>query len=153
RSLDEATGEDRLRLRGEHQARRRDGVVERLLAHAVACEHEALGAGVPQGQPEHALEGINEVEAALLVEMGNDLGVAAGAKAMAGAQEVFAERTVVVDLAVADDLDVALLVGQRLRAVLDVDDGEAAAAESHPAPDHHAVAVRTAMDQGAPHPT
>src|SRR5262249_22654594 len=90
---------------------------------------------------------------ALLVEMGNDLGIAAGAEAMAGAQQVLAERAVVVDLAVADDLDVTLLVGERLRAVRDVDDGEAPAAEPHPAPDHGAVAVGTAMDERAPHPT
>src|SRR5262249_41449601 len=128
------------------------GVVQRLLAHPVAGEDETLGAGVPQRQPEHALERIDEVEPALLVEMRDDLGVAAGAEAMAGALEVLAEGAVVVDLPVAHNEHVAGLVGERLRAVLDVDDREAPAAEPPPSPDQQAVAVGTGVDQGLPHP-
>src|SRR5262249_55511572 len=144
--------QDRLRLRGKEQSGGRAGIVQGLLAHPVAGEHQPLRARVPQGEPEHALELVDEIEPALLVEMRDHLGVAARPEAMARALETLAQRAVVVDLPVADDQHVAALVRERLRAVLDVDDREAPAAESRPSLDARPIAVGTAVDQRATHP-
>src|SRR5262249_41689039 len=114
-------------------------------------EHQPLRARVPQGEPEHALELVDEIEPALLVQMRDHLGVAARPETMARALETLAQRAVVVDLPVADDQHVAAFVRERLRTMLHVDDREAPAAEARPSLDDRAIAVGTAVDQCATH--
>src|SRR5262249_9527191 len=150
--IDQSARQDRLRLGGEEQSSGRAGVVQRLLAHPVAGEHQTLRGCVPQGEPEHALELVDELEPVLLVEMRDHLGVAAGPETMARAREALAQRAVVVDLPVADDQHVAALVRARLRTALDVDYREAPTAEPRPSVDEHPIAVGTAVDQRPTHP-
>ncbi len=69
--------------------------------------------------------------------------------------ELAAQGEVVVDLAVEDHLDAAVLVGHGLVGVRrEVDDREATEAEADLAPgrDPQAVPVRAAVDHGVPHP-
>jgi hypothetical protein len=56
-----------------------------------------------------------------------------------------AQLAVVVDLAVQDDVQAAVLVGDRLVAALDVDDRQAPAAETGRTPDVEALVVGTAV--------
>ena len=100
---------------------------------------------------EHALELIHEVQPEVLVKMGDHLGIAPGAEAMPRALEPLAQRPVIVDLAVADHADRAVLVRERLPTVRDVDDRQPPAAESGAALDRHPVAVGTAVDQRLTH--
>ncbi len=58
----------------------------------------------------------------LLVEVDEDLGVAIGREAVPGALQLPLQLAVVVDLAVLDDDDAAVLVGDRLVPVREVDD-------------------------------
>ena len=62
----------------------------------------------------------------LLVEVDDRLGVAVGRKTWPRALEVAPQLAVVVDLAVEDDPDGAVLVGDRLMAAFEVDDAEPA---------------------------
>ncbi len=126
-------------------------MIERLLAEAIARKHEALQACVPQRHGEHAVERIDEVRPALLVEVGDDLGVRARPEAMAAACQVAAQAGVVVDLAVAHDVHVARLVRERLGTAPHVDDREAAAAEAGAAGDDPSVAVGAAMQEATRH--
>jgi hypothetical protein len=126
-------------------------MVERLLAHAVAGEHEAVGARVPDREAEHALELVHEVGSVLLVEVRQHLGVAAGAEAVPARREAIAQCPVVVDLAVADRDHVAGLVGERLRASGDVDDRETPAAERGVADGARSVAVGSTMGERSAH--
>ena len=57
-------------------------MVEGLLTHPVAREHEAAVARVPQRQPEHPVERVQEVESLVLVEVRQHLRITAGAKAV-----------------------------------------------------------------------
>src|SRR3989449_11531472 len=63
---DAARGEEGLRLRGEEEAGGGGGVVERLLAHPVARQHEPPAARGPEGPAQHSRAGIGEVAPTLL---------------------------------------------------------------------------------------
>src|SRR5207245_1428893 len=96
--------------------------VERLDPEWVAGEEQPPGASVPQRDREHAPQTVEEGSPPLLVAVHEHLGVAVRAEAMAGALELTPQLPVVVDLAVLDDGDAAVLVGDRLVARLEVDD-------------------------------
>ena len=104
-------------------------VVERLDPVAVAREDEAAARRVPDRDGEHPAQPLGEAGAVLLVEMDERLGVGVGAEGVAGARELVAQLGVVVDLAVLDDDDGAVLVRDRLVAAGEVDDREAPRAE------------------------
>jgi hypothetical protein len=61
------------------------------------------------------------------------------------------DLTMVVDLAVLDDVDAAVLVGQGLGATLEVDDRQAPRREADRAADDTAPAVRSTMDERRGH--
>src|SRR5665648_782145 len=69
--------------------------------------------------------------APLLVGVDDDFAVAAGAERVAGGDELVAQLAVVVDLAVVDEPDGVVLVGDGLVAPGAVDDAEPAVAEAH----------------------
>jgi hypothetical protein len=126
-------------------------VEQRLDAEAVACEHEPARAGVPQRDREHAAQPHERPGALRLVEVPDHLGVAARAEAVPARLELAAQLGVVVDLAVLRHGDGALLRGDRLVAVLEVDDGQAARIE-HDRPDRRAaVGVGAAMAERVAH--
>src|SRR4029450_11801246 len=81
-------------------------------------EDEALPPGVPYGDGEHAAQPLGEALPVLLVEVDEHLGVRLCPEAMSGALEAGSELAVVVDLPVLDDVDSAVLVGDRLGAGL-----------------------------------
>jgi hypothetical protein len=65
---------------------------------------------------------LGEAKAILLVEVGEDLGVAAGREPVPAATELVPDRFVVVELAVLDRGDGSVLAEDRLMAAADVDD-------------------------------
>src|SRR5205807_8909878 len=90
------------------------GVVQGLDAEPVSREHEAPALRIPQGEGEHAAQLVDEVRAVLLVEVDDDLGVAPRGEPVPLRLEPPLELLEVVDLAVEDDLDGAVLVPERL---------------------------------------
>jgi hypothetical protein len=122
--------EQRLDLRGEHQGPADFCIKERLLAEPVAGEHEPLPLRVPDREREHAIQRLGAPLPELLVKMDQDLGVAARLEAVPLRLERAAQLLVVVDLAVEDDLDRAVLVPHRLGAQRrQVDDRQPTVAE------------------------
>ena len=87
----------------------------------------------------------------LLVEVDDHLGVALGGEAMAAAQQVAPQLAEVVDLAVEDDDDRAVLVVDRLVAGLEVDDAQPLDAEPHLALHVQAARIRPAVLEGRAH--
>ena len=122
---DEAAGDHALQLGPEHDEPVDDRVVQRLDPQAVAREHAAARPGVPHRDGVLAVQALAQLRAVRLVEMRQDLGVAARAEAVAVGLQLAAQRVVVVDLAVLGAPHAALLVGQRLVAARDVDDAAA----------------------------
>ncbi len=120
-----------LELGRERDSAVRVGVVdEGLFAQAIPGQEDAVLAGVPQGQGEHAPQMLEAVDAVLLVGVDDGLGVRVGLEAMTAVLELLAEILEVVDLAVEDDADGAVFVVDRLVAAGDVDDGQAAHAQA-----------------------
>ena len=77
---------------------------------------------VPDDEGEHAAQPRHDVLAPQVVAGDDRLGVPVGAQVRAGGGELLAQLDVVVDLAVEQDPVAAPVVGEGLRAALDVDD-------------------------------
>ncbi len=88
----------------------------------------------------------------LLVEVDQDLGVAIGGEAVAPTLELALQLSVVVDLAVLDHDAGAVLVGNRLVAVVEVDDRESAGGKSNRALVKYSLVIGAAVDEATVHP-
>jgi hypothetical protein len=143
--------QEALHLRGEGEEARAVVVEERLLPRPVAREEEAPPPRVPQREREHPVEGRDSLVPALLVEVQDDLAVAPASEAMA-ALELLAQLTEVVDLAVEDEPERAVLVRHRLpRGFAQVDDREAAVAEGDRGFDVEPLGIGPAVGHRARH--
>ena len=120
-------------------------VVKRLYPEAVAREKQRLRLLVPQREGEHAAEALHARLAPLLPRVNDDFGVAARMEPVTGGREFRDQRLIVVDLAVEDDADRAVLVVQRLLARREIDDRESAVPESDARREVHSAFVRAAV--------
>ena len=127
--LDEAAREHRLGLGPERQLAALDRVHERLHPERVPGQEQLAAGPVIQGEGEDPVQPGGEADPLVLVQVGQDLGVAVGAQLVAAVHHQVAELGVVVDLAVVDDDHRAVLVGHRLRAAGHVLDGQPPVAE------------------------
>jgi hypothetical protein len=145
--------EQGLDLRGEAEAAAGQRVVERLEPQPVAGQHEAAAAGVPDRVGEHAREEADGVGPVLLVGVDDHLRVGPAAKAVTARFESVTDVEVVVDLAVVGDPDRAVLVAERLAAVLaQIDDREAPMAQRRPVVEIGPVGIRSAVGDRVLHP-
>jgi hypothetical protein len=138
-----------LRCEAEHPVAQR--VEHRLLADAIAGDHEQLAARVPQREGEHAVQVAHAVGAVLLVEVDDDLGVTLRGQRVAARGEVVAQLAVVVDLAVHHDDHRAVLVVDRLVSRAEVDDPQALDAQAGAALAVHAARVGPAVLEAGAH--
>jgi hypothetical protein len=142
---------ERRHLRREPHAPPAPGPVERLDTDRVARREEAL-ARPGEDEGEHPAELVERVGPVLIDQVEGDLVVRRRPKARVG--EPTADRLVVVDLAVADEPQIAGRA-ERLRAALDVDDRQAPVPEPRVVADRHAAlvvgaAVHEAREHAAP---
>src|SRR5207237_215636 len=120
------------RLAREHEPAAARAVVERLDPEAVARAEEPASRAVPEGERPHDVEALDAAGTPLAVGGEDVLGVGRAAEAMALRRELAAQLSVVVDLAVVDELERAVLARERLQArVGEVDDREPAEPERH----------------------
>ncbi len=89
-------------------------VVQRLDSQPVTCEQQPLAAFVPDRERIHPRQVTDEVDAGLLVEVHEHLGVRARRKRVPAGLETCAKPLEVVDLPIADDPDRTVLVGHGL---------------------------------------
>ena len=122
---------------------------QRLLAEPVTGEDEALASGVPERHREHAVQPLDEVRPALLVEVRQDRCVARAANLVP--TQLVAKRHEVVGLAVEHGDDVAPLVRHRLVAGLEVDDLQPLVTEHAVAEGVRRSLVRPALDERGAH--
>ena len=116
----------RVELRRERQLAADVAVVERLDPEAVARERQPPARARPRPRPRTSRAAAPRARPPFLVAVHEHLGVAAGAEAVTRALELAHQLAVVVDLAVLDDDDRAVLVRDRLVAGSQIDDGEPA---------------------------
>src|SRR5579862_8786183 len=142
---------ERPQLRAEDDPLPSQGIAERLHAGAVARHEQALPAGVPDREREHTVQPSHHIDAVLLVEMDEHLGVAARGKAVAGELQLATQGVMVVNLAVEDDGNRAVLVGNRLVTPGNVDDAQTPHAQRYAWRNKIAIRIGTAMRYGIAH--
>jgi hypothetical protein len=103
------------------------------------------------GEGEHAAEMVDAVRAPFLIGMEDDLGVGAGAEAVAMGLQFPAQVEEVVDFAVVDDPAGFVLIGDGLVAGGEVNDAEAGHGQGGIAEDHGAGVVGAAVGKGGVH--
>jgi len=150
-TLHQATGQQALDLRSPDQIGRREHVVEGLDAHVIARQKQLAAAGVVDREGEHAVEKFRTAAPVLLIGVDDDLGIALGAKAVAARFQIAAQRLEVIDFAVLDRQDGAVLVEDRLVAAVHVDDRQAPHAQPDAAPDVDSLVVRPPVRQARAH--
>jgi hypothetical protein len=122
--------EERLDLR--RQGEQVVGVIveQRLLAGTIARESQPGGPVVPDRNREHAVQVGDAVGAFLLVQVDNRFRITSRSKTVTALHELLPQFAEVVDLAVEDDTDVAVLVRHRLiRVRRQIDDPQPTEAE------------------------
>ena len=138
--------QDRLQLGREDEASAVTVEVERLLSKAIAREEQRARVSVPQRQREHARELGQRRRAVELEQPQDDFGVGARTKRVPQVLQLGAQLAKVVDLAVVDEREAAIVTLHRLvarrRQILD---GEAARAHRDALGDVQPAVVRPAV--------
>jgi hypothetical protein len=152
---DLGVSQERLDLAREQKRSRGPREVKRLDPDAVAREEEPPRPRIPDPDPEHALEPVEDGRAPLLEAVNDDfrVGVVRPEPVSEGGQ-LHPEFLVVVDLAVEDDRDRPVLVEHGLvGGGREVDDREPPEAEADAPVGRRpeALAIRAAMDHRVPH--
>ncbi len=145
RGRDAARGQQRLDLGTEVDPVALLRPVQRANADAVAGEEDRALREVDQRQRELAFELREHAFAVLLVEVHDQLGVGVGAEDVALRLQLGLALGVVEQLAVEDDRDRAILVEDRLAAVAEADDGQAAIGKAEALADQEAVVIGSAV--------
>ena len=140
------------RLGAEPQRSAAQRPVEGLLADPVASEQELAGPSVPEGEREHATQSLDRPRPELLVEVDDDLRIAAPGEAMPALAEAFAQLHVVVDLAVGDADDLTILAEERLLPADGIDHRQAAHGQPDGTGEVETAAVGPAVGQRVGHP-
>ncbi len=155
--LDESRGEQPFDLGGKQQpVSFRRGLArpeQRTDAEAVACQDESATTLVPDGEGELTPQMLEQLVLVFFPEMRDQLRVAVGGEAMPSRFQSRLELGIVEQLAVEDDDDAAVLVGDRLAAVRQADDAEAAIGETEPVGLEVSVVVGAAVNHGVRHAT
>src|SRR5690606_12748179 len=113
-----------------------------LDAEAIACEEQRAVAPVVQCERPLAVQPVQHLLAPLLPAVDEDLRVGARAEPVTERAQLAAQLDIVVDLAVEHHDDRTVLVRQRLRTALDIDDAEAGMREPDTGTGIQPVAVR-----------
>ncbi len=119
--INPAMRQHRFDLRSEQQPLRRQFVVQRLDAQAVARDEERFRVAIPDGKGEHAAQVLHTIRAVLFEEVNDGFGIAVRAVAVAARDELFAQGEMVVNLAVEDDPESAIFIRNRLMSAGNVD--------------------------------
>ena len=119
-------GQKGLHLRAEEQGTAVPTPVQRLDPDAVADEEQALLPLVPKGEGEHAPQALGGTFTPRFPRIGHDLRIAERPEAVPEPFELGAEGLEVIELAVEDGPDTAILAVDRLVAARHVDDAQSA---------------------------
>ena len=125
--------------------------MQRADADAIAGEEDGALGEVDQRDGELSAQLLEDAFAVFLVEVDDDLGVGVRAEDVALGLQLRLALGIVEQLAVVDDGDGLILVEDRLLAVAEPDDRQAAVGEAEAGADEIAVVVRTAVPERLRH--
>src|SRR5580704_15769687 len=134
--------EDSLDFGGKYERAAAYRIMQRADAEWVAHQNQTPAAVVTHGRSELAVETVNEFDAFLLVEVQQDLHVAAAAETVSPSLQLHPQLRCVEDFPVADEAHRAVLVAHGLVTARQVDNREAAEAQGDRTLDVVAAIVR-----------
>ncbi len=144
--LEPRVGKKGFRLGRERDAIAVDVIVQGLLADPIARDEQAPPPSIPQRQCKHAAEAVEAADAPFTIGGENDLSVGPGMENVAASFQLSAQFQEVVDFSVERDIQVAIRRRHGLAAgVRQIDDRQAAMAQTDGAVGPYAVAVGAAM--------
>ena len=126
--------------------------VDRLDAEPVTPHQQGLARAVPDGEPEHAVQAFDKTLAPLRVAVQHNLAVGLGVKVVTVRLQFAAQLAKVVDLAVADDDEGVVVVGEWLVPAGQVDDRQAAHPDRTTSVGVLSAVVGTAVGGDVAHP-
>src|SRR5882757_1448391 len=139
-------GQDRLNLRREVKLVPNLRIMKRLLAQTVPGQNKFALHLVINGQRKHAAQFLDAIRAQILVEMNDDFCIASGIEAMSAPFQLGTQLGKIVDLAVVDDPCAAIFVEHRLMSASEIDDAQAAHAQTGAVLDEDAFIVGPTVD-------
>ena len=134
-----------LDLRGIAQLVADQGIVQGLDTEEVAREEHRSGVLVIDCEGEHTAQMLKHILAPLLKRVDDDLAVRCGREVMILLLQLFFQFLVVIYFAVIGEHQIARLVGDRLIALFEVDDGQSAETHRDIIIHEKAVRIRPAM--------
>jgi len=146
--------QNRFDLRAVHQTTViQQGVVHRLDAEIVPRDEQRLLRHIPDGKAEHTPQTGQQIGTPLLVAVDQGLAVALGGKGVTQLDQLGPQSLIVIDLAVKHQHQGLVLVIQRLRGPLHVNDAQTAKAHMDAGIHIITVRVRAPMGDGLGHLT
>src|SRR5438046_5061678 len=102
--------QERLQLRAEEERISELGVVQGLLPEPVACKHKLTLPLIPECEGKHPVQALDAGLSVLLVKVNDHFRISVGREPVAAGHEFSSKLPEVVDLAVENELDRAILV-------------------------------------------
>ena len=121
--------------------------IQRLDAHAIARQHQALLRLAPDGQRKHAAHAAKAVGVPFQKGVQHDFRVAVAGETMAPLLQLAAQLAMVINFAVVNQGEIAIVAVHRLLAGDEIDDGEPHRAEGDVISLENALLVGSAMNQ------
>ena len=149
---DSRMGQHGLYFRTKDQSARDGRVIKRFFAKRIAGQKQFPALLVPDGQGKHAAQARHTGRPQLLIEVDDDLGVAAAGKDVALGHKLLAKSLKIINFAVKNNGETARFIKKRLIAGDQIDDRQPAMGQGRAAALGKAVkvdplAVRAAMGQ------
>ena len=144
-------GNDGLQFGGKVKCRFRLTKIERFDAHAVACHEQPPLSCVPDGKGKHPAQFPHAVRPEFLIGMDDDFCVRLRPEDMAFGQESFAQFLKVVNLPVENNPDGFVFIRHRLRAGVEVNNGQPEMTQAGVGVQMNSFTVRAAVAHGIEH--
>jgi hypothetical protein len=125
--------------------------VERFLPQAISSEDKAGSANVPQSDPEHPAQMLEQIEAFLFIEMDKDFRIRTTLKHVSLGLKHGTEFPKVVDLPITDNPHGLVFVGDGLMAAFEVNDAEPSHSHGNAMASKMSVIVWPPMDLNLGH--
>ena len=134
-----------LDFRTKHDASGQLAVEQRPDPESIPGEKQCLAISIPDGDGELTIEVLKALRTVLLIQMQNHLGIGPGPELMPPGLESGAEFDVIEHLAIEDDPQGFVLVGDRLLTRAEIDDAQARVAQGDVRIGVHTELIGTAM--------
>ena len=112
---------------------------------------QLLASAVPERNGKHAPKPGKDIFSAIFIEVDNGFGVGARGKNMAVGQQFLPQLGIVVDFAIEEYPDAAVLVGDGLMSSGNVNDTQATVAQTNPTGSEDSIVIGSTMTQGGVH--